>query len=369
MQPPVRRKRALFLTPEAPAMGQGGGALRSAALLEYLRQHYEVQVATLTLPPHSKSLAARAARNAMRLVRGRPPLLDRYSGFAHQLPPGAFDLAVVEHFWCASYAADLRPRAQRLVLDLHNIESELARTHAQAVRGAARWASLRFAAMYADLEREWLPRFDTLLVTSEADRERVRHSDVRVFPNALPLLPAPDVAEGPAVVFSGNLEYHPNVEAVRWFARGIWPRIHARGPEAEWRLIGRNPEAVAPVVRGLPGVRLVGPVEDAVAALAAGRVCVVPLLSGSGTRFKILEAWAAGRAVVSTTLGAEGLGARHGEHLWIADEAPKFADAVLGLWNDAELRARLGQAGRALYEANFTWPTAWARLEASGPLV
>jgi glycosyltransferase involved in cell wall biosynthesis len=110
----------------------------------------------------------------------------------------------------------------------------------------------------------------------------------------------------------------------------------------------------------------VGPVDDAIPLLAAAKVCVVPLLSGSGTRFKILEAWAAGRAVVSTTLGAEGLGARDGEHLLLADDPDAFAQAVLRLWNDPALRSRLGDAGRALYDQRFTWPAAWRRLDEAG---
>ena len=95
-------------------------------------------------------------------------------------------------------------------------------------------------------------------------------------------------------------------------------------------------------------------------------MCIAPLLSGSGTRFKILEAWAAGRAVVSTTLGAEGLGARDGEHLLLADDPNDFADAVLRLCNDSSLRARLGDAGWALYRERFTWPAAWRKLEEAG---
>src|SRR5262249_57435937 len=118
----------------------------------------------------------------------------------------------------------------------------------------------------------------------------------------------------------------------------------------EWRIIGRNPEAVRRIVAGDPRIHLIGPVEDAVAALAAAKVCIVPLLSGSGTRFKILEAWTASRPVVSTTIGAEGLGARDGEHLLVADDANAFITAVVRLWNDADLRKRLGRAGRARYE-------------------
>ena len=93
---------------------------------------------------------------------------------------------------------------------------------------------------------------------------------------------------------------------------------------------------------------------------------MVPLLSGSGTRFKILEAWAAGRAVVSTPIGAAGLGACDSEHLLIAEGASALADAVLRLLDDAPLRAKLGQAGRALYLDRFTWPTAWEQLNRAG---
>jgi glycosyltransferase involved in cell wall biosynthesis len=277
-------------------------------------------------------------------------------------------LAVIEHFWCASYAATLRPRVGRLVLDLHNIESQLAETHAASIHGLARAAQQRFARMYRDLEHEWLPRFDTLLVTSEADRARLVHPDIRVFPNAIPNVALPKLCERPAVVFSGNLEYHPNIEAVRWIARELQPQLAARIPGAEWRLIGRNPHAVEPLLRGRPGITLVGPVDDAIGSIAEARVCAVPLLSGSGTRFKILEAWAAGRAVVSTSIGAEGLGAIHGEHLLIADTASEFVDAIARLWTDQDLRQRLGTAGRALYEQRFTWDAAGRQLDAQGGL-
>jgi hypothetical protein len=205
---------ALFLSPETPVAGSGGGGLRSASLLAYLRSHYEVRVASFTLPHHSKSTAARVWRNARRFVRGAPPLFDRYSGFEAQLEPfldRRYRTGVIEHFWCASYATALRPHCDRLVLDLHNIESELARTHALATGGLKGVAGKRFATSYARLERRWIPEFDVVLVTSEADRRRVDHPSLHVFPNALPEIARPDVAESDSIVFSGNLEYHPNV--------------------------------------------------------------------------------------------------------------------------------------------------------------
>lgn len=355
--------RALFLSPEAPVAGAGGGGLRSASLLEYLRPRYTVDVADFTLRHHSKALTARIRRNAFRLIRGVPPLFDRYSGYEDQLRARMGDaryrLGIVEHFWCAGYAPLLRGRCDRLVLDLHNIESELARTHARAVGWPIGWASRRFAESYRDLERKWLPQFDALLVSSEEDKRRVDHPRVIVYPNALPELALPATPEEDCVIFSGNLEYHPNIEAVRWFRSRVWPLLQ---DVTEWRLVGRNPEAIARYVAGDSRIRVTGPVADAVLELARAKVCVVPLLSGSGTRFKILEAWAAGRAVVSTSIGAEGLGATNGLNLLIADDAESFAAATAKLLGDAGLRKRLGDAGRQRYLEKFTWSAAWKAL-------
>jgi len=365
MSPP----RALFLTPEEPKIGRGGGGLRSASLLAYLEKKYDVQIATFSLRPHSRSTPARVWRNSIRLIKGRPPLFDRFSGYEDQLASvlsGHYALAVVEHFWCASYAPVLRTCCYRLVLDLHNIESQLARTHAGAARWPASWASARFAKSYERLEREWLPQYDLLLIASDEDRRRAGHSQVRIFRNALPEIARPQVPEADAIVFSGNLEYHPNVEAVRWFRKRIWPRVREKAPGIEWRLLGSNPGAVAAFTGGDPRIRVIGPVNDSVPHLAEAKVCIAPLLSGSGTRFKILEAWAAGRAVVSTTLGAEGLGAHDGEHLLLADDPDSFADAVVRLLNDSSLRARLGDRGWALGHERFTWPAAWSELDAAG---
>lgn len=402
--------RALFLSPEAPVPGAGGGGLRSASLLEYLRAHYDVQVFSFDLPHHSKSRWARVWRNGWRFIRAAPPLLDRFAGFESQIeaqlrdpplpqrtprdamaPGRRYSLGVIEHFWCAPYARTLRPHCDRLVLDLHNIESQLAHSHTRALQGvesiAESMAMFRFARAYQRLEREWLPQFDVLLVASEEDRRRVAgltapDASVVVYPNALPVEwgarvtsetsgsetggRKSETSELPIIVFSGNLEYHPNIEAVRWFHAQVWPRIRERAPGVTWKLVGCNEHAVRPLVAGDDQILLTGPVDDAVAAIAEAQVCVVPLLSGSGTRFKILEAWAAARAVVSTSLGAEGLGAKHEQHLLIADSPAAFAEATLRLLDDPALRRRLGEAGRDLYLDRFTWPVAWRALKSAG---
>jgi glycosyltransferase involved in cell wall biosynthesis len=359
----------LFLSPEAIYPAIGGGALRSASLFEYLAARHPVdvitfhrhaipaarEVLTLELPPHSKHRLARATRNLRRFAAGRPPLLDRYSGFDRQIADWLagrhYRLAAVEHFWCAPYARVLRPHADRLVLDLHNIESRL---HA-ATAAAAPWPQSvmfrRFARAYEIHERHWLAWYDDVLVASGADASRVPAERIAVFPNTIPFREVPDAPREHAVIFTGNLEYDPNVAAVRWFAREVWPSVRRQEPQLEWRLVGRNAHAVAPYVRGIPGVRIVGEVDDAVVEIARAKVAIVPLLAGSGTRFKILEAWAAATPVISTTIGAEGLGAVPGKHLAIADDAPAFAASVVNV-----LRAPgdLGSNGRALYLDRYT---------------
>jgi glycosyltransferase involved in cell wall biosynthesis len=159
------------------------------------------------------------------------------------------------------------------------------------------------------------------------------------------------------------MEYHPNIDAVRFFRREVWPLLRERHPKLVWRLVGRNPSGVAAYTAGDPRIEVVGPVDDAIAELAKSRVAVVPLRTGSGTRLKILEAWAAGLPVVSTSVGAEGLGARDGEHLILADNALGLSDTVTRLLSCPELCTSLSNAGRLLLEKEFTWETAWKKLE------
>lgn len=385
---------ALFLAPEAPYPVAGGGALRSASLLEYLARRYEVDVVVfrepgapdprphfppgiareiriLKLPANGRSIAARALRNASRMVRRVPPLIDRFSGFggaiAQHLAGRHYTLAVVEHFWCAPYWEHVAPAAARTVLDLHNVESVLHERCARAGGVHERVAHGVFARACRALERTWLPRYSLLLAASKEDATALGRiapkARIAVYPNALPPIPRPLCEQEDVVVFSGNLGYHPNISAVRFFRRRVWPLLRDRHPGLRWRLVGKNPQGVFAFTAGDPRIEVTGPVADALAEIARAKVAVVPLLAASGTRLKILEAWAAGVAVVSTPVGAEGLPARHGENILLAADAAGFADAVARLLDDAELRLELGNAGRRLFENEFTWDAVWSRLD------
>ncbi len=173
----------------------------------------------------------------------------------------------------------------------------------------------------------------------------------------------PPRAERQEVIFSGNLEYAPNIQAVHFFHDKIWPALQSRWPQLRWRILSKNPDPFRDLAARDSSIVLTGFVEDSIAVLAQSQVAVVPVLSGSGTRIKILEAWAARTPVVSTSIGAEGLECRDREHLLLADNTERFTAAVSELLALPDDRARIGAAGRRLYEEQYTWQAAWKTLD------
>ena len=305
--------------------------------------------------------------------------IDRFAGFGSQIGAAIrgqrYEVAVIEHFWCAPYWEQAAAVSDSTLLDLHNIESILHERCAHDETGPHALAHRAFQTVCRSLEEEWLPRFTYLLAASEEDSHLLRNisraSNVLIYPNSIPFVHLPSAQplarKENMIVFSGNLEYHPNISAVRYFHQEIWPALRLRWPGLIWRLVGKNPQAVAKIVGGDSRIELSGAVSDAVSELARAKVAIVPLRAGSGTRLKIIEAWAAGVPVVSTSLGAEGLAACDGEHLLLADDARSFEQAVSSLLASPVLADRIGRAGRYLYECEFTWESAWKRLHLLDP--
>lgn len=393
MPKPSDAPRALILCPEAPFPVVGGGPLRTASLVHYLADRYHLDaivfwepdspnpedefpeglldhLLVLKLPYHSKDLLPRTTRNVSRWLRGVPPHDDRFGGkqaqVADWLAGRNYDLAVVEHFWCSGYAGTLRGHSRRLALDLHNVESEYYSRRASVEPWPMKAALEAFAAANRKLEAERLPLFDLLLTASIEDAVRLKHRQSIVYPNSIPACPQPDRDERAAIAFTGNLEFPPNITAVTWFRDHVWNKVRGEFADLEWRIIGKNPRAVDALVQGTPGVNVMGPVDDAVAELAQCQVAIAPILSGSGTRLKILEAWAAGTPVVSTRLGAEGLPVQQDNQVALADTPEDFAGKLIELLRDPIRRTRLGTAGRRLYEQAFTWERAWEILQSHG---
>jgi glycosyltransferase involved in cell wall biosynthesis len=380
-----------MLSPEPPYPLHGGGAYRTASLVHYFGRFADVDLVLLSesgkaadvpagllrsqkvipLAPHGRSPAARYARNARRAIRGVPPLIDRLSGLGPEIRAAVgdrrYDWGIIEHFWCAPYFDVLRGVCGWTILDLHNVESVLHRRCAAASGGLIAAGHRRFAAASRKAEAELLPRFSLVLATSEEDAALVREiapsAKCEVYPNAIPWVETPAIPERRTIVFSGNFEYHPNIDAVRFLVKEIWPEIRRRRPEFRLRLVGRGDGFIRHLLPEGMGIEATGPVPDAFAEIAAASVVVAPLRTGSGTRVKILEAWAASRAVVATPLAAEGLKADDGGNLLLRSEPTAFAAAVDGLLADPVRRQRLGAAGRHIFRESYTWDVAWSALD------
>jgi polysaccharide biosynthesis protein PslH len=228
-------------------------------------------------------------------------------------------------------------------------------------------------------QRAALPHAALTTVVAEPDRASIlaRHPqlDVRVVVNGVDFeqfVPAPaggargvagaGAAGAARLVFEGNMGFAPNVEAAVHLVRRILPLVREQLPDVTVQLVGRDPAPEVAALAG-PGVEVTGRVEDVVPWLQRATVFVCPLLSGTGIKNKILQAWATALPVVATSISTGGLEARPGQNLLVADTARAFAEAVVRLVRDPELRARLGAAGRATVLARHGWDTCTRQLE------
>lgn len=273
--------------------------------------------------------------------------------------------------------SDLRqaPPGKRLpsvVVDSHEIAYDLARQFART--GASLGRRLYAGANWRKLQREELGTYqdaDGVYLCSADDERRlldqVPGARTAVIPNAAdveyyqprPTDPPPD---GCTVVYFGLLSTVPNIDGVIHFAQDIWPRIAEAHPEARCKIIGGRPPPSVLALAG-PRIELTGFVPDLRPHLAAAAAVVVPLRLGGGTRLKIVEGMAMGKAIVSTTLGAEGIEAVPGRDLLVEDQPAAFADAVSRLLAEPDLAARIGQSARQLAVERYAWSGAAQALE------
>jgi glycosyltransferase involved in cell wall biosynthesis len=268
------------------------------------------------------------------------------------------DVLVVEHVQLLPYSSGVS--ADRLVLDMHNVESALTRRIAESSTGVRKAVYGLEAHALRRLERR-ATTADVVAVVSDVDRQTlqrvVTHPRVVVVPNAweepAPLPPA----DGPVASFVALLSWGPNIDAAVWFRRTVWPLVVERLPDARLQLVGRNPTRAVQDLAG-PSVEVTGTVPDLEPWYARTRVCVAPLLAGGGSRLKILEALAAGRPVVATTIGAEGLEDLIGRGVVVEDAPERMAQALVELLADGEGSAELGRAGVAAVAADHSWSAA-----------
>lgn len=249
------------------------------------------------------------------------------------------------------------------VLFQHNVESEIWRRH--ATNGSGRGMKLVYGMEFSKMlqyERAAVRRFDHVIAVSEHDKklmsEWVEPERVTVVPTGVDtgeFCPGERAGqENPLVVFVGAMDWEPNIDAVKYFCAEVWPGILAKVPEARFRIVGRNPDRRVAALAG-GSVEVTGRVPSVLEHLREAAVVVVPLRVGGGTRLKIYEAMAVGKAVVSTTVGAEGLDVHSGQDLILADTPAVFTKSVVALLADAESRRRIGERATAL-AGKYAWP-------------
>jgi glycosyltransferase involved in cell wall biosynthesis len=371
--------RLLWVTSESPDRRQSGGSIRQSHLLEGVAGRMTVDVLSVggvdepcrRLVRDVEALPEPTSRPGLRIpgpvraiwdtqaLRMTAPVADTRPHrklLAPRLRARArdYELVHLEHDRLAPLAQEIR--TSRRSITLHNLSSEQA-AHRLAQGGSAprRWLSEREGAVATAFERQVVRDFDRVFVTSEVDAEALG-SEAVVVPNGVDVAAIQPAAlpNDPRIVFTGRLDWQPNVEGLEWFCRGVLPRIQARLRRAHLDIVGFNPVPDVYALEG-PGVEIHADVPSTLPLLHAARVAVVPLHVGSGTRLKALEAMAAGRPTVGTRIGLAGLHLRTGVQAEIVDDPDAMAAAVVHLLTDNSAANAMAAAARQHVEDHFDW--------------
>lgn len=400
----------LFLTPQLPYPPRQGATIRNFNLIRWLAPRHTIdlltflapgetlhadnplhqlcrRIATVPQPPRTTAARVRAT-----FLSAAPDMALRLeSAQMHALVQAwiaaeDYDIVQVEGIELAQYGRHgtaARADGPAIVFDDHNCEYLLQqRTAFTDLRRPRGWAG----AAYSLVQWQKLRRYeaatvqtaDATVAVSAADRAALLavapSAAITVVPNGIdPQAYTPDAARRPEaspprLLFTGKMDYRPNVDAVLWFAETVLPLVVAGAPDVRFEVVGINPHPRLAPLRDHPNVTLVGAVEDVRPYIAGAAVYVIPLRVGGGTRFKALEAMASGAAIVSTSLGVEGIGVANEQQMLIEDTPAAFAAAVLRLLadlrGDGSLRRRLGATARAFVEESYDWRQIVPRLEA-----
>lgn len=388
--------RILFLTPDLPYPPHQGAAIRTYNLIKNLSPQYEIHLLSfvqegpasdrtgplaahcrdiVTVPPPVRSASKRAISV---LCSAQPDMALRLpsSEFSHQLrlwlDRERFDFVQVEAIEMAQYGLATKksglPSPPLVVFDDINAEYVLQRRAFETdIKHPSRW----LGAFYSLIQWEKLRRYeaqvcrqvDKVVAVSQADAQALQRLVAGLEPTVVPngvdssyYSPADtDHESDTTMVFTGKMDFRPNVDAVLWFAKEVLPLVRQEVPEVEFKVVGRNPHQRLHSLKGTPGITMTGYVEDTRPYIAEAGVYVVPLRVGGGTRLKVLEAMSMGKAIVCTSLGCEGIDATRDRDLLITDDPTSFAERVVYLMRDRERRREMGLAARRLVEARHDW--------------
>jgi polysaccharide biosynthesis protein PslH len=367
-----------------------GGKIRSYNILKQLARRHQITLFTfypehpddqhlrgdgifaklvpvpLPLPPR-RSLGEYMSFARM-MAAGRPVTIDKFLSpevhrrYAELLASSTFDVVVCDFLVPGSLMH--WKTAPPTILFTHNVEAQVWERHYKVTSNpfmkTACWLESR---ALAGAERRYVELADHVLAVSENDRafflQYVSPERVTVIPTGVDteyFQPSLTPEQPGTTVFTGTMDWMPNEDGVAYFIDKIFPLIQQDAPNAAFWVVGRRPpRRIQALASG--SVTVTGAVDDIRPYLGKAAVCVVPLRSGSGTRIKIFEAMAMGKAVVSTSMGAEGLPVRHGENIILADDPADFARQVVQLLRDPQRRAQLGGAARRLVEESYGWPS------------
>ncbi len=391
-EPPLR---ILYVLPQLPYPPDRGGKIVMHHLIQGIRRRHQVWIAALVHHGQDEDLREEfrkqypetalfpaaprwsIPRLARALFSSKPYKVHR---FYHAAMAGwvqrcvrelSIDIIHCQNFYTAQYVTGEEPCGR--VLYKENFEAFLLQRYVDTHEGGNvlfRWAARRQVRRTLGYEVDVCRRFDRVLMISEVDRDRFAayhpQAPLDVLPPGIDLdarRPAPRDPQPGRVVFSGAMDYFPNVDAVEVFCAGVWPKIRGAIPEAEFFIVGQRPEARVRRWHGTDGITVTGRVEDIRPFLADAAVYVVPLRVGGGVRLKILDAMAMGKAIVSTSVGAEGLDVVDGENIVIADGPDAMAQTMVRLLQAKDERERLGKAARAFAERRGGWEKVVGQLE------
>jgi glycosyltransferase involved in cell wall biosynthesis len=381
---------------------QNGGNIRTYHLLRELSARHELTFYSYyggTTDPDYERELERQLPGAVAICTGKRELTGAARAFDYLAHLGAHPPYAVSRFAHAGVQKQIQAwfREQRFdvavcdfldaavnfpgslnlpsVLFQHNVESEIWRRHAATAGNPFKKMMYRaeFRKMFR-YERAAVCKFHHVVAVSENDRalmtQWVDRDRVTVIPTGVDLTqyrPDPGASStasseanpsSPLITFVGAMDWEPNVDAVEYFCGEVWPAIKAEVPQARFRIVGRNPDGRVQKWASNSthnSIEVTGRVPSVLEHLRESAVVIVPLRIGGGTRLKIYEAMATAKAVVSTTVGAEGLDVHHGRDIILADDARSFAQAVIMLLRDPELRHRYQKAA-AETAARYDWP-------------
>lgn len=390
--------KVLLLTQVLPFPPDSGPKVKTWNLIQYLSRAHEVTLVSFVrgdqsaeverlrevcravhTTPMTRNLWLDGLAMLRSLASGQPWLIvrDERKAFCrlvdHLAAGGSFDLVHADQLNMAQFAAGLEGTPK--VVDTHNALWLLYKRLAETMRPGLRRLLL---------ERDWrlmrryegtvCRQFDAVLAVSQEDRAALEEAigrprdDICVIPIAVdtdaiqPVARRPDAGH---ILHIGTMYWPPNIDGILWFARQVYPLIRAQRPGVVFDVVGaRPPAAISELASAGSGINVTGYVADPLPYIQQAGVSVVPLRAGGGMRVKILNAMAQGLPIVSTTIGCEGIGAKDGRHLLIADEPQDFAAAVLRLLEDRALAEEIGRNGRELVETVYDYRVALRPLDA-----